>query len=518
MLKILFVTSEAHPLMKTGGLGDVCGGLPAALAARGHDVRLVHPAYRETLDRIDATRVAASLAIPGTPGRVDLHETTLPGGGIKTWLVDYGPAFDRAGNPYLDAAGQPWPDNAERFALFARAAVSVARDRADLDWLPDVVHCHDWQTGLVPALLSLEVARPATVFTIHNLAYQGLFPASSFGALGLPPILWSMHALEYHGQLSFIKGGLAFADRLTTVSPTYAREIQTPAFGCGLDGLLRSRAGRLGGILNGADYATWDPAHDPHLAWTYDTEHLPDKSLNKTALQAEFELPVRADTALIGMVGRLVEQKGVDLVLAALPELLKENVQLAIVGTGERRFEQALMAAAARHPERIAVRVEYSERLAHLIEAGADMFLMPSRFEPCGLNQLYSLRYGTVPIVRRTGGLADSVVDATPENLKRGTATGLIFDAAAPKALLAAVKRGLELFGKRETWDKLMVTGMRQDFGWRKSAEQYLELYERALRDCRPPPTGAAPPPRQGAKEARSAQTSTRALRPPAPE
>ena len=326
-LKILFAASEAHPLIKTGGLGDVAGALPAALHDLKQDVRLILPAYRAAMLGIGNLKVA-SLALQNDPYPIRLLEGKLPGSKVPAWLVDAPQYFDRAGNPYTGADGHDWPDNAARYASFARAVRAVALDQADLRWQPDVVHCNDWQTGLVPALLSLEAARPATVFTIHNLAYQGVFPAEEYQRLGLPAALWSVKGLEFYGQASYIKGGLNYADMLNTVSPTYAEEIRTPAFGCQLDGLLRERADRLTGILNGADYHEWDPATDPHLPHHYSAGALQGKAADKSALQQELGLPRAAEVPLIGFVGRLVEQKGVDLLAAILPELLQQPVQV----------------------------------------------------------------------------------------------------------------------------------------------------------------------------------------------
>ena len=493
-MKVLFVTSEAHPLMKTGGLGDVCGSLPPALKALGLDVRLLLPAYHDAVERAGNVKETASLALAGNPTPVRLLEGTLPGTRVKLWLLDFPPAYDRPGNPYLNAYGHPWHDNAARFALLARAAVAVALGRAGLAWRPDIVHCHDWQSGLVPALLSSEPARPATVFTVHNLAYQGLFGRDTFDALGLPHSLWTHEGLEFHGQLSFIKGGLAYADRLTTVSPTYAREIQTGPLGLGLDGLLRHRREALHGILNGIDVAEWNPARDPHLAKRYSAARIKAKAENKRALQRAFGLPPTAGVLLVGMVGRLVTQKGVDLVLDALTRLERLPLQWVLLGTGEARFEQALRAASRRHAGWFAARIGYDEATAHRIQAGADVFLMPSRFEPCGLSQLHSLRYGTVPIVRRVGGLADTVVDATQADLARNTATGIVFDGERPDDLVDAVQRAVSLYRDATRWKKLALNGMHQDFSWRRSAAEYRRLYQQCLGGSFPtPPTSSLP-------------------------
>jgi len=477
--KILIVASEAYPLIKTGGLGDVMGSLPSALLALRADVRLLMPGYRDVVAHIGNLKPITSLAIPGLDVPVRIVEGKLPGTRVIIWLVEFDPAYDRPGNPYLDAFGQPWKDNAMRFALLAHAAAVLAMGRSGLSWRPDVVHCHDWQAGLVPVLLSLEPDRPGTVFTIHNLSYQGLFPYETFTALDLPQSLWSPEALEFHGQLSFMKGGIVFADEITTVSPAYAREIQQPAFGDGLDGLLRHRGSHLTGILNGIDDNTWDPANDRYLKQTFSWKSLQNKSANKLALQAELGLPQDASTPLVGMIGRLVEQKGIDLILQLLPELMHRPLQLVLLGSGEAKYETTLKAAAANHADRFIAHIGYDEALAHRIEAGADMFLMPSRFEPCGLNQLYSQRYGTIPIVHRVGGLADTVVDSTVENLDSQKATGIVFQQATVEALRGAVDRALNLWQNPGRWKQLMQTAMRQDFSWQRRANEYLAIYTR---------------------------------------
>jgi starch synthase len=476
--KILFVTSEAHPLIKTGGLGDVSGALPIALRGLKQDIRIILPAYREALRRSGPYTIA-SLVFHPESHPIRLLEGRLPGTDIPVWLVDIPSLFDRPGNPYLGPDGRDWHDNALRFTMFARAVVTIALNQAGLDWHPDVVHCNDWQTGLIPALLSLNPERPATVFTIHNLAYQGLFPAEQFRELDLSAALWGMDGLEFHEQLSFIKGGLQYADMLSTVSPTYAEEIRTPAFGCGLDGLLSHRADRLVGILNGADYGEWNPEHDPHLPHHYRADNLQGKAANKTALQRELGLPRDPGVALIGFVGRLVEQKGVDLILAILANLFEQPVQVVILGSGNKAFEQALITLANLYPKRCHVKIGFSETLAHRIEAGVDIFLMPSRYEPCGLNQIYSLRYGTIPVVRRTGGLADTVIDF---GAGLATATGFVFEEATPAALLATLQRALSLYAEApQDWQQLIHNGMNQDFSWVQSAKAYLELYQQAL-------------------------------------
>lgn len=482
MKKVLFVSSEVFPLMKTGGLGDISSSLPAALHSFGQDVRVLTPAYADALATLRKVR---EISISQAGSRLRLVESENPETSVPIWLLVHPDFSDRPGNPYLAPDGRPWYDNAERFAFLARAAVDIALDRVGLNWRPDVVHCNDWQTGLIPPLLGPEPARPATVFTVHNMAYQGVFPYDVFKKLGLPVQLWAPDALEFYNQMSFIKGGLVFADRINTVSPTYAEEIQTEEFGCGLQGLLRERRDRLQGIINGIDDITWNPAKDPLIAATYDINSIERKAINKAALRSALALHETPETPLLTVVGRLVQQKGIDLIIDALPDLLNMPVQLAILGTGDALYEQELQQAARRHPGVIGVRISYDESFAHLAEAGADLFLMPSRFEPCGLNQMYSQRYGTVPIVRRVGGLADTVEDADPTNLALGRASGIVFDEPSASALTQAVGRALALYREAPTWERIQRTGMQKDFSWRQSARHYVDLYDLAIADCR---------------------------------
>jgi starch synthase len=354
-------------------------------------------------------------------------------------------------------------------------------DEIGLDWKPDLVHCNDWQTGLVPPMLSVRKNRPPTVFTIHNLAYQGLFSWKAFKRLGLPTNFWSTEAMEFHNQFSFIKGGLVFADWITTVSPTYAKEIRTKEFGCGLEGLLEHRKDNLTGIVNGVDYAVWNPGRDLHIPVQFNQRSLFHKTENKCALQEHFNLPVDESIPLFAVISRLVEQKGIDLILDIVPDLVEKGAQLVVLGSGDSELEVDILQAEKKYPQQLGVIIGYDEELAHHIEAGADMFLMPSRFEPCGLNQIYSQRYGTVPIVRHTGGLADTVTDTTPETLADNTATGFAFSEATATALWKAIERALEHYQDPDSWQQIMTTGMKQDFSWKHSAEQYLALYEQLL-------------------------------------
>lgn len=476
-MKLLFAASEVVPLAKTGGLADVAAALPAALTQAGVDLRVVMPAYLGVRERLGASTAIGSLHVRGEDFTV--FEGWLPRSATRVWLLDCPALYAREGDPYHDAQHVPWPDNAWRFGCYAEAVARLALGEAG-GWHADVVHCNDWQSGLVPALLSLQPARPRTVFTIHNLAYAGLFSRKDFDRLDLPPAWWSPSGVEFYGDWSMLKAGLVHSDAITTVSPTYAREILTPEFGSGFDGLLRSLSGKLKGILNGIDEETWNPASDPLIARKYSLRDVVEgKRANRRALQEELGLVPDDAAVLIGLVGRLTDQKGTDLVLAALPELLKLPIQIALLASGDKLQEAAFERAALAAPDRIGLRIAYDERLAHRIEAGADVFLMPSRFEPCGLNQMYSQRYGTIPIVRRVGGLADTVVDATPEALGAGTATGVVFDNATVDGLLSAVRQAVRLVRDPYTRAALQGAGMSRDFSWQSSAQQYLELYAR---------------------------------------
>lgn len=470
-MEILFVASEVAPWSKTGGLGDVAGALPRALAARGHAVAVVSPRYGSIDPRAHGlVRKERALRVRGEPVSVWVAE-----GSPAVHLVEHERLFGARPGLYGDGT-RDYPDNAERFAFLSRAALALP---GALGLRARVVHANDWQTGLVPWLLHHEHAQdPAlagarSVFTIHNLAYQGTFPKPVVPHLGLPWDVLRLEAMEFHDQLSFMKAGLVFADALTTVSPTYAREILTPDGGMGLDAVLRQRRESLHGILNGIDVTEWDPATDPHLPAHFTARALAGKARCKAALQRELALPARADVPLLGMVTRLVAQKGIDLVVAILPELLSRDVQLAVLGSGDRAFEEAFARAAREHPDRIAARIGFDEGLAHRIEGGADAFLMPSRFEPCGLNQMYSLRYGTVPVVRGVGGLEDTVEDYDGWN--RGT--GFKFREYSPAALLLATRRALDAYRDRRAWRGLVERGMAQDFSWERSAASYEALY-----------------------------------------
>jgi starch synthase len=475
-MRILMVASEAAPFSKTGGLADVVSSLPRALGRLGHTVDVVLPRYRG----IAASTRLARIAVRDVGGTIDVDMYAVEAGRVRFVFVDHPPYFDRE---HLYGFGNDdYPDNAARFALLARAALVWAATASERY---AVVHAHDWQGGLVPVLMRRETSGgalrgAAAIFTIHNLAYQGLFDASWLVRLGLEGDLLTPGALEFWGRISFLKGGIVFSRMITTVSPRYAREIETTEFGFGFDGILRRRSHDLIGILNGIDYDQWDPAHDPHLPVPYDASRLDGKDTAKQQLLKLMGLPAGDDERrrpLVGLISRMVDQKGFDLLAALADELPRLEGSFVLLGTGEHRYEELWRNLAARHPDRIAVRIGFDEAMAHRIEAGADLFLMPSRFEPCGLNQMYSMRYGTVPVVRATGGLADTVRDVDPAT---GEGTGFVFTDPTPAALLDALRRALATYRNSPLWRQIQLAGMRQDFSWDASARQYAGVYERA--------------------------------------
>lgn len=481
-IRVLFVSPECAPVAKTGGLGDVSAALPAALRELGVDARVLLPGYSAALAAVGDARESARISAFEPAVEARLLETRLPNG-VPLIVLDCPSLFDRRGGPYQNDSGEDWEDNALRFGLLSRAAAVLGTGASVLAWRPDIVHCNDWPAGLAPAYLHFSAApRAACVMTVHNLAFQGNFEATWAAKLGLPPASFAVEGLEFHGGISFLKAGLFYARAITTVSPSYAREIQTHAHGFGMDGLLRRRRGSLAGIRNGIDTRIWNPATDPLIGTRYAANSLDRKSINKAALQRRLGLPSDGEIPLIGLVSRLTHQKGIDLLLEAAPRLAGLPSQLVVLGTGERALEEACRAFAARHPRSVAVVVGFDEGLAHLIEAGADMFLMPSRFEPCGMNQMYSQRYGTPPIAHATGGLVDSVVDCDARTLADGSATGFLFREPTPAALLAAAERAVALYRDRRSWRTLQRNGMARDFGWAAAARQYAQIYARLVR------------------------------------
>lgn len=473
-MNVLFATSELAPWVKTGGLGDVSSALPAALRGLGMDVRVLIPAYPGMLHHFpDAIEVARPHWLGGVLPTPSL-KLACTDYGSSLLLLDYPPYYDRPGNPYLDPDGNDWPDNHLRFGLLSRVAAWLGSDASTLDWKPQIIHCNDWQTGLAPAYLHyLPGCQSKSMLTVHNLAYQGTFGHGALHELGLPPDAWRMDGVEHYGNLSFLKAGLQHANAITTVSPGYAREIQTDDQGMGMAGLLRYRSEQLSGILNGIDTHVWDPESDQHLQQNYSARNLEAKATNKTALQQQLGLAPRKDRPLLAVISRLAEQKGLDLLLSLGAKIMNLPAQLVVLGSGDSGLEQGFLALAHQFPDQCSVSIDFDEALAHRIDAGADLFIMPSRFEPCGLNQLYSLRYGTVPVVHATGGLADTVFDAEDEE----NGNGFVFRPATAEALLQSLQRATMAWSDHKLWRRLQKHGMARDSSWDKAALQYAELY-----------------------------------------
>jgi starch synthase len=493
-LRVLFVTSEVFPLAKTGGLADVSAALPVALSRAGVDVRLLMPGYPSAFKAAAGVRVVAELPAELGVGKGRLVSVRTPDSGLSVFLVDCPDLYARSGGPYQDADGRDWADNADRFGLLARVGAALALGRLAPNWRADVVHANDWPTGPLPALLSMcERPRPATVFTIHNMAFQGLFPFEAASALGLAPHMLSVDGAEFYGRISCLKAGIRYADRVTTVSPRYAQEICTEEFGCGLHGLLQQRAADTVGILNGADPAIWNPASDVHLHTRYNGSDLSGKAVAKKRLQDELGLEPSSDVPLIASASRLTHQKMIEIVAAAVPHLIERGAQFVLIGDGERGFEDAIRARAREFPGRVAVRIGYEEPLAHRIFAGADLVLAPARFEPCGLTPIYAMRYGALPIVRRVGGLVDSVVDCGCDDAPSEGATGFAFDAPTLDAMLECCDRALAAYRRPALWLAMQRSAMSRDSSWQRAAEQYLALY-RAAAGVQPPMTPNRPP------------------------
>ena len=473
-MDVLSVASEAYPLVKTGGLADVAGALPAALAAEDVRLRTLLPGYPAVM-----AALADAQTLHGWGDLFGGAATLLAGTarGLDLFVLDAPHLYARAGNPYLGLDGRDWPDNAQRFAALARVGAWIAQGLLP-SWQPAAIHAHDWQAALVPVYLHYDGgAHVGTVLTVHNLAFQGVFPSWLLPALGLPPEAFALDGVEYFGAIGFLKGGLLFAERITTVSPTYAAEIRTPADGMALDGLLRGRGAAVSGILNGIDTEVWNPATDTLLTAQYDAKRLKARAANRAALQFRFALAPDTTAPLFAVISRLTGQKGMDLLLAALPVLLAEGGQLAVLGAGDPAIERGFRDAAAANPGRVGCFVGYDEPLAHLVQAGTDALLVPSRFEPCGLTQLCALRYGAVPVVARVGGLADTVIDASPMALAAGVATGVQFAPVSAEMLEAAIRRAATLKRTAQVWQRLQRNGMATDVSWRDPARRYAALY-----------------------------------------
>ena len=480
MLRVLAIASEAFPLIKTGGLADVAGALPLALPAEGVEMRTLLPGYPAALALLESAETAHVYAsLMGGVARVLAGHA----GGLQLFVLDAPHLFGRTGSPYLGPDGKDWPDNALRFGALARAGADLAKGVAPA-YHADVVHAHDWQAALAPVYLEYdEGERPATVLTIHNIAFQGHFNADQRGPLGLPPQAMALEGVEYFGGVGFLKGGIQFADRITTVSPTYAREILTPEFGMALDGLLRARSADVEGIVNGIDDEIWNPATDRTISQTFSVEKLERRAANKAALQDKFGLSADAEGPLFGVVSRLTSQKGLDLLALCLPGLVARGGQLALLGTGEPQLEQDFRAMAKAYPDNVGVEIGYDETLAHQIQAGVDFLIVPSRFEPCGLTQLCALRYGAVPLVARVGGLADTVIDANEAALTAGVATGVQFFPPDVHALDHAITRAFDLYSDEDAMRRLRLNGLRSDVSWRHPAKRYASLYAKLRAD-----------------------------------
>ncbi|ABG32399.1 glycogen synthase [Roseobacter denitrificans] len=477
-MKVLFVASECAPFVKTGGLADVIGAVPKALAPLGVEARVMLPLY-------------PALRVLSEGGKTVWSSDNLHGGaarlldvraeGLDLLLLDAPHLFDRGGNIYLDADGTDWPDNPLRFGALSWVAADIAANGA-AGWQPEIVHAHDWQAGLVPAYLhQMDAPKPPCVLTIHNIAFQGLFSPDLMAPLGLDAALYTQDGMEFYGNLGFLKAGLAFADKITTVSPTYAREIMQPEFGMGLEGLLRARARDVSGILNGIDTDVWNPETDPALPKSYSLKGLKAKQQSRQAVLERFGLTPPDNAPLFCVISRLTTQKGVDVLLDVVPDLVARGAGLAVLGSGDRDLEAAFVAAAHRFPGAVGVIIGYDEDLSHLMQGGSDAILIPSRFEPCGLTQLYGLRYGTIPVVARTGGLADTIIDANEAALAATCATGVQFAPVTPDALSHAIDRCCDLFAERKTWSGMMRCAMRHPVGWETSSKAYLEVYDRLL-------------------------------------
>jgi starch synthase len=481
-MQVLHVTSEVFPLIKTGGLGDVSGALPGALRTLGVDARVLVPGYPQVLDGLPEIH-DAGMALEILPGfHATLRQGCLPEG-EPLYVLDCPKLYMRAGGPYSDIRGYDWPDNALRFGALCKMAALLGNGDNSV-FSPDIIHCHDWPTGLVPVFIDKRRRNaPQVLMSIHNMAHQGMFAPEIIPILGLPWEGFNIHGYEFNSLVSFLKAGLFYSDWIGTVSPTYAQEIQTPHYGHGLHGLMQIRREHIRGIINGIDTHTWNPQNDSHLVTNYNASSLSKKAQIKKALRQRLELNPDASGPILGIVTRLTYQKGIDLLLPILPQILQQGAQLVILGLGERPIEHELQKIAGQYPGAISLNLSYDEELSHQITAGSDIFLMPSRFEPCGLTQMYSMRYGTLPLVRHTGGLADTVTDTTPASLDQGTATGFVFEGLEPNEAWHTLLRAMLVFRDKNTWKQIQRTAMAQDFSWEHSAQQYLELYLQMLEE-----------------------------------
>ena len=483
-MRVLFATSEVFPLIKTGGLADVSGSLPTALQNLGIDIRIIIPGYPAVLNQLEGLHTIGVLGNLPVIDNAELLMGTISETHVKVIVIKSAGLYERDGGPYVDANGQEWLDNPVRFGILSKVSAILSGPQSPIaDWQPDIVHCNDWQTGLAPAYMKLvENSKAKSVISLHNMAFQGCYASGWLSTLALPHTNFAVEGFEYHGQLSFLKAGIFYADTITTVSPSYAKEIQTATFGFGLEGLLSKRGNELKGILNGIETDEWNPEFDSHLIKTYSASKLAGKKLVKSALQERLGLQIDANAPLLGVVSRLTHQKGLDMLIPIMQGLVDSGCQLALLGSGEKELEHAFRHLAVNNPNKVSVTIGYNEPLSHQIMAGCDMFIMPSRFEPCGLNQLYGLAYGTPPIVNATGGLADSVVDTNIISFKQKTANGFVMSEASPNSLLSCIKQALNVFKNDENaWRQIQKNGMQLNLSWDKSALEYLEVYKNLI-------------------------------------
>ncbi len=484
-MKVIFVTPEVFPLIKTGGLADVSGSLPSALTHLGVDIRILVPGYPSVLHQLSGTKSMGMITgLPMTEKPVELLLGMIKETQVKVLVIKSPSLYERDGGPYTDAQGLDWPDNPIRFGVLSKVAAILSSPQSPIaNWQPDIVHCNDWQTGLTPAYMKLTDGSSAgSVLSLHNMAFQGIFPAEWVTKLGLPLENFTVEGFEYYDQLSFLKAGIFYADSLSTVSPSYALEIQSEEFGFGLQGLLAIRGNELYGILNGIEPDEWNPGTDPYLIKKYTATRIAGKKDVKKALQKTLGLNNDANAPLLGIVSRLTYQKGLDLLLPNIQRLIDEGCQFALLGSGDSNLEAAFSIFAHDNPGKMSVTIGYNEPLSHQIMAGCDMSIMPSRFEPCGLNQMYGLAYGTLPIVNATGGLADSVIDTSVITLKHKTANGFVMADASSGALLAVIQRALDIYREdKKAWRKIQKNGMLQNLSWDHSAQEYLDLYIKTI-------------------------------------
>lgn len=486
-MKTLFVTSELFPYNKTGGLGDVCAWLPRALKKAGIDIRYIMPAFPSILQQFTELTPVYKFENKFKAKEINIYKGTIKGNPIKFYLVEAPEFFLRAGSPYSDTCGNPWGDNYLRYACFSWVAAQFADGKID-DWTPDVIHANDWMTGLVPVYLEIlkrknPDIKTSSVITIHNLAFQGVYPFSIYEDLDIPNYMFNEDGLEFYRQVSFLKGGISFADKITTVSPTYASEIQTNEFGCGLQGTLVKRRDALTGILNGVDYSIWNPETDKNIKENYNqTTVAQGKKINKEYLQSKLGILKNSKVPLFGILSRLTEQKGIDILIDSIPAILMNNVQLVIMGTDQGNYLPRLKNIARQYPEQFAV-VDFDEDFSHQVIAGCDVLINPARFEPCGLTQMFAMRYGTIPFTRKTGGLADSIIDANFQNtIVSNTATGFLFDNYSVHDFIYGINRILNTFkNEKKIWDRIIKQAMNQNFSWDKSAAEYIDLYNTQL-------------------------------------